>query len=200
MAVVNSEEKWVFVCEPHTASRGTKAALLELPGSREVGNHHIDVFQIMKQEDILGFDTICTVRNPLDTVVSRWRLGKGYNRPFKEWVQSPDSELKSKWFGHYRFSNIVCWFENLRVDLNYVFQRAVPLLHNPKHKTLDKDDWSCYYDEESFKVVTELYSDYIEEFGYQLSFANGRASIRIDESTRKKRLHKIGYGRSETMR
>ena len=197
MAVVNSEEKWVFVCEPHTASRGTKAALLELPNSREVGHHHIDVFEIMKSEDILGFDTVCTVRNPLDTVVSRWRLGKGHNQSFRDWVLSPNAELKSKWFVHWEFSNIVCWFENLRVDLNYVFQRAVPLLHNPKHKTLDKDDWSTYYDEETFDVVTAQYTNYIDEFGYRLSFTDGHVELEIDQKARKRRLNQIGYGRAK---
>lgn len=195
MAVINREEKWVFVREPHTASRATAAALLTIPHSEELLPQHQSILDIIPQENVLGFDVICSVRNPLDVVVSRWRLGKGHTLSFREWVLSPEAELKSKWFGHWQHSNIVCWFERLHHDYNYVFDLTVPIEHDPRHKTLDKDDWSSYYDRDTFRVVTEQYDDYIKEFGYQLSFANGRATVQIDEPARKRRLQKIGYGR-----
>lgn len=192
MAVVNYQDKWVYLMEPHTASRAVHEALIQDPNCEYAGTHHASL-QDIGVEKLLGFDVICTVRNPLDTVVSRWRLGKGNKTPFAEWIRT--GEIESKWSGLWRSCNIVCWFENLQLDLNHVFQRRVPLVHDRKHKTLDKHDWSTYYNEETFEFVTARFKEYIEAFGYQLVLVNGRVHAKVDREVRKRRVRVIGYGR-----
>lgn len=168
-----------------------------------IDQHHATLEEVMDKatEPLLGYDCVCTVRNPLDFVVSRWRLGKGHRLPFAEWVKKNPDQLHSKWSGLWKACNIVCWFENLQNDLNHVFDRRVPLEHNHLHRTNNKQAWGSYYDKETFEIVVNHFADYVSTFGYENTFiGDGVIATSISKAARKNRLRKIGYGRHQPER
>lgn len=179
--------------EPHTASRSVHEALIQDESCCYIPPHHVSLDQIISDK-LLGFDCICAVRNPLDMVVSRWKLGKSHNIPFAEWVSKTD-QLKSKWGGLWKSCNIICWFENLQDDLNFVFQRDILIQHNIKHRTLKKEPWWSYYQPDTVQVVTDHFREYIQEFGYEYTWTGSTLICSVNKSARRKRLKKIGYGR-----
>jgi hypothetical protein len=84
MAVVNHKQKWIFLAEPHTASRATREALLANCGGSPVGHHHIDLKELagprehMDPRRIGEYKVIVGVRNPFDMMVTKYLYaGKG---------------------------------------------------------------------------------------------------------------------------
>lgn len=202
MAVVNYDEKWIYFMEPHTASRAVNNALLKDKACHYAGPHHSTISQItdmsrddftsIPMEKLLGFDSICTVRNPLDMLVSRWRLGKGQFISFHDFVakNNQPNRLQSHLSGFWKSCNIVCYFENLQADLNFVFGREIPIEHNNLHRTLEKKPWSDYYDRDTFDSVTKYFADYSEKFGYQHEWQDNKAVTYLDASSRM--INKVG--------
>lgn len=78
MAVVNHSQKWVFLAEPHTASRAVREALLANCGGSLVGHHHISLAELtgprehMDPRRIGEYKIIVGVRNPYDMMVTKW--------------------------------------------------------------------------------------------------------------------------------
>lgn len=183
--------------EPHTASRGVHDALSQLPDCEIVEPHHVTFERMtcprrgtVKREDVERFERISTVRNPLNVLITLWSIGHGRRSSLRDWVISNTTtgRLESSLGGFWRTSTIVCWFEFLQDDLNYVFQKPVPLRHNQEHKLPNKADWWTYYDDETFDVVMQYYQPFIEKFGYQIG-RDGVLTVRQD--VRQQWLRKI---------
>ena len=190
--------------EPHTASRGVHDALTQLPNCEAVDPHHVTFERMtcprrgtVKREDVLDFDRISTVRNPLNVLITLWSIGHGRRSPLRDWViaNTTTGHLESSLGGFWKTSNIICWFEFLQDDLDYVFQRPVPLRHNKEHKLPNKDDWWTYYDDETFDIAMQYYQPFIQEFGYQIG-RDGVVTVR--EDARKKRLTRLRGGTRQT--
>lgn len=203
MSVVNHDNKWLFLCEPHTASRGTSEALLKLPGSQTIGHHHQTLTQLtdpMKEgttplEELIGYDVICTVRNPLDVIVTHWKVSSNSRRdqwPFDKWlkfnIHTPmvNIPLHRMLWSH---CNIICYYEHLQEDLDRVFKQPVPLGYDEKHKTRHKEHWSTYYHNGLLDYIMIYYQNFFDNFGY---YFDGQLCVRVDQSVRQKRVRPIG--------
>lgn len=204
MAIINHTYKWLFLCEPHTASRATSEALLKLPGSESIGHHHQTLTQLtdpQKQdtlsiEDLAGYDTICTVRNPLDVLVTHWRVSSNSRRDqwtFEKWlrfnIHTPmvNIPLHRMLWSH---CNIICYYEHLQEDLDKVFNQHVPLQYNEQHKTRHKEHWSTYYDIDLLALIMLYYQSFFDNYGYCWS---SNTCVEVDQSVRQKRVQKLWY-------
>lgn len=198
MAIINYTEKWVYFMEPHTASRAIHDALVKVNGCQSIGPHHGDYKRIWdratNQDGLLGFDLICTVRNPLEVLVKLWMISHDRFGTFPNWLALKCGEefSLSRLGGFWKSCNIVCWYENLQEDLNFVLQKDVNLIHNPEHKTPNKQPWQTYYNDAMFDMAFAFCKPFMDEFGYEIQ---RDGTVTLNESTRKKRLKKIGYGR-----
>ncbi|MHA2264766.1 MAG: hypothetical protein ACXAEN_20435 [Candidatus Thorarchaeota archaeon] len=208
MAVINQREKWLFLCEPHTASRACSSALLQIDESREIAHHHATLAEItnpQKQgttplERLLGYDVVSVVRNPLDVLVTSWLASSNSRRDewadFGEWLRfhiHGETVRNPLHRGLWQQCNIVCYYEHLQDDLNHVFDREVHLLYNTAHKTKRKQHWSNYYDKSLLDLVLLYYQSFLDHFGYE--FTKNRREVVIDPVVRKRRSRKVGYGR-----
>lgn len=85
MAVVNHQQKWLYLMEPHTASRAVADYLKKHLGGSEVGHHHIGIPELTNRnrthipaKQLQGYRIIATVRNPFDMLITKWKYsGKG---------------------------------------------------------------------------------------------------------------------------
>lgn len=205
MAVINYEEKWMYFMEPHTASRAVQDALIHQPNCHAIEPHHVTLERMtcerrgtVTKESVLGFDAVSTVRNPLNVAITLWSIGPGKHNPFRDWVlgSQGQSYLDSPLGGFWKTSNIICWYEYLKEDLEYTFQRQITLRRDKKHKTPNKQLWWSYYqDADVFEFLTDYYRDFIEEFGYEYHHEGGEIKVTVNEDARRKRRRRIGYGR-----
>ena len=182
MAVVNHQRKWLYLMEPHTASRAVCEFLKKNCGGSEVGHHHIDLPELVDRSRchldpraIKDYDVLCTVRNPFDTLITKWRYsGKGgmrkeraetvarnHNMTVEELLESPlnKSQPLHEWVmgnvdhpnlndpsrGLVYNANKVVYYEYLNDDISFTFGRPLEVPCNQKHVTEGKEPWQTYY-------------------------------------------------------
>lgn len=197
MAMVNMTHKWLYLWEPHTASRATQEALQSLGGSK-IGHHHIDINELTHWRNqqiplsrIPQFKVLATVRNPLDTLVTRWKFSEFKSQPFVEFVRDnmhlPIVTNASK--GLCQQADTILYYETLQSDLDWVFSQAVPLRRNADHKTPDKKNWQHYYygEWDIVQELTQIYKPYLDMYGYSIEFISKLPTVRI--SYAKKRTY-----------
>ncbi len=205
MAVINRRDKWVFLCEPHTASRATSEALLKLDGAEQFGHHHQDLLQLTNAnktgtvplQSLVGYDIICTVRNPLDVLVTHWWISSNSRREewtFEQWItfnlnnQIVYTPLHRQLWQH---CNSFCYYEHLQDDLNHVFKQDVPLGYDEQHKTKHKQHWRAYYSDESLELILMYHQTFLDHFGYIITARD----MVVDGQVRDRRRKQIGQGR-----
>jgi len=205
MAVINQNEKWIYLFEPHTASRATQKELMKIEGSEEFGHHHVGLTEMTDPRrqkttplaTFAGFDVICTVRNPFDVLVTNWKAGSSRDWEFDEWIefnlhQSIVNVPLHR--GLWQQANIICYYEYLQEDLNFIMGREVPLGYNQGHITHGKQHWSTYYNKSNLNLLLMYYQNFMDSFGYRFSDSK-RTSVEVDELIRQRRRRRIGYGR-----
>lgn len=204
MAVINQLERWLFLCEPHTASRACSLSLSQIGGSREIAQHHASLFDLTNPhaqgtiplERLLRYNIVSVVRNPLDVLVTRWLTSLQETWPdFGVWLRTNIHEgtiRRPLHHGLWQDSNTVCYYEHLQDDLNHVFDRDVLLLYNRAHKTKRKQHWSEYYDDSLLDLVLLYYQGFLDHFGYE--FTKNRREMVVDPVVRQRRSRKIAYG------
>jgi hypothetical protein len=183
MALYNRDLKFIYLAEPHTASRATFDAIEKsLPGTAKIGHHHISIAEMtnwrrvhLRQTDVVKCTVVTNVRNPLDTVVTRWKHG-----PFKDvsfWRVLTEHQnnvsISDPGMGLYREAEFFCWYEALELDLQWMFNRdGLRLQRNPEHITEGKHPWQEYYrgQRELVDTMVELYKAYLDKFGYQIGW------------------------------
>ena len=190
MAVINYNRKFIYLFEPHTASRATQDALkAHVKGSSTVGHHHIAMEHLtawrrqhVEPRRIKEFKVITTVRNPFDTLITRWKHGEHKNKLLEEFVDTCwDSELLQPARGLYKDAPYFCWYEHLQDDLRWMFSNSkLELGLNPLHKTEGKKPWQDYY---TFKLYDMLcqrpdWITYMERFGYHIT-RDGRIELSV---------------------
>lgn len=90
MAVVSDKFKYVFLAEPHTASRSITNALITQHGASEIGHHHISHAHLISREGInlrrQKYTFFTVVRHPFDLLLTMYYVSKRHI-PFFEWLQ-----------------------------------------------------------------------------------------------------------------
>ena len=180
MAVINYNRKFIYLFEPHTASRATQDALRQyVEGSSIVGHHHIAMEHLtalrrqhIEPRRVKDFKVITTVRNPFDTLITKWKHGEHKNKSLEEFVDTCwDSELLQPARGLYEEASLFCWYERLQDDLRWMFRNpGLDLGYNPLHKTEGKRPWHDYY---TFTLYDRLcqrpdWITYMNRFGYHV--------------------------------
>jgi len=111
---LDPERKIAFFSNPRTASTATTWVLWHEYGLRRQGSrHHVQAMP--------GWKTVCTVRNPLDTLVSWYYLHRNFEGSFQEWLDTP--ECHNKWvkrglFFALPYSECVLRYEHLQEDFD----------------------------------------------------------------------------------
>jgi len=177
MAIANHKSKWLFLMEPHTASRAVTAALPQVGGVR-CGHHHIDIATITRRDraeisakKIGEYKVIAAVRNPFDMVITRYKAAKS-DLSFHEWVMKmmglnrlePSNGLEAT-------ATHFVYYEHLAEDLETTFGRPIDLGYDDEHKTVDKEPWQTYYHGEGslVKALTIHWFPYLMKYGYDVN-------------------------------
>lgn len=197
MAAYNRDLKFIYLFEPHTASRATLVTLQEhVKGTANIQNHHINMEGLtnwrrlkIPKKDALMARVIATVRNPLDTIITRWRFSGFKDISFERFVMTNKNHQSviNSGMGLYLEAEYFCWYEDLEADLQWMFNRPEMRLHsNTEHKTPNKEPWWVYYQDKPdlFEFLAETHRPYCERFGYQLEWVDDRPVCEIDQNTR----------------
>jgi len=205
MAIVNVHQKWIYLMEPHTASRAVNDYLMANKMGSKIGHHHIGIPELTDRRrqhitvDISQYKIICTVRNPFDVLVTQWKHSQ-QKVEFIEWMEkavNSDTLAATPLMGLWRQCNTFVYYEHLNEDLSTVFGRKIELDRNPAHKTEGKRPWLDYWCQD-LKLLDTLYAKYSEfnsMFGYRLTYDTDLGVVMgIDQETREKRCRSISGG------
>ena len=203
MAIYNRDLKFIYLFEPHTASR---AVLQHLPkyvrGCAKIDHHHIGIQEMahwrnakLRPKDALQSRIICTVRNPFDTLITRYRVSGFKHVEFQRFLdnQMENPIIINPGMGLYQEAEYHCYYEDLEEDLRWMFNRPeLTLGWDDKHKTAGKEPWWTYYtDKGSVDKLCHTWRAYFTRFGYQIDFRDGRPYLEIDPDIRKQRCPKL---------
>jgi hypothetical protein len=157
MAVINEEQKWLWLHEPHTAGRSLTLALLEMPGSRDIQPHHCS------PEVPADFEIIVTCRNPFDMLVTRWMSLNYRNETFAHFLtmgmDAPSNGLGLRATSYLRY-------ETLTADLKAMFGREIEL--PMVGRTPKKKNWRTHWTPDDYEryMNRDDWRDYMRQFGY----------------------------------
>jgi hypothetical protein len=185
MAVINDKYRFMFLCEPHTASRSVRDALMTLETSRETSTyHHCDVPRAihnnyLTRQQALDYFYFSTIRNPHDWLVTQWyiscsRIGDG----LLPWMRKHYKKNQRNGTLFWRFLdnvNVFMRYEKLQEGLNQVLAKrgAPPLELETKiksdYKTPGKTTWEREWSESMYEWAALHYPD-IDQYGYQQGF------------------------------
>jgi len=202
MALYHRDLKFIYLFEPHTASR---AILEHLPkyvqGTAKINHHHIGIQEmtnwrksILKPKDALEARVVCTVRNPLDTLLTRWRVGAFKDVSFRRFFdnQKDNPQIVNPAMGLYLEAEYFCWYEDLEADLRWMFNRdELTLGWDDRHKTKGKEEWYTYYEKDMVDYLCDLYKAYLKRFGYNIEFTDGRPVCHLDTDIRAQLCQKL---------
>jgi len=198
MAVVNHSKKWLYLMEPHTASRAVTEVLLNQLGGSKCGHHHISIDHLTRRDrceipakKIGDYRVVTTVRNPFDMLVTRFAPQTRHDTNFGEWVRErldkdiggplPSAGLEAT-------ASHFVYYEHLVDDLQMTFGEYIDLDWNQKHKTIGKQPWYHYYenDEELVNLLSNHWSGYLSKYGYEVAYDPYAAApvVAINQTTR----------------
>lgn len=178
MAIANDKWNFIFLAEPHTASRATRDALLKLEGSYNAGSHHSDIKTLLHQKHLhrrkrSRYTTFCTVRNPADILTTLWLqlqpTCESEDRAFPDFIRYWGAKRPGTFFfRHAESADRTIRYENLEGDLNFLLRG----LHAPSVKlgevigaTRNKAPWFRYYTIADLWYMLENYPE-IAHWGY----------------------------------
>ena len=188
MALVNTTRKFIYLFEPHTASRATELALAQVYGSKVTGNRHAGIRELISdgyitQIQAAEYRIVCTVRNPLDTYITRWMIKS--NRHTDNMVDDIQAKhIKLTGLGLWAEATDHVWFEHLDEDIQSLFRVKMPKA-DPKHKNKYKNKpWQDYYNIESFSLVVAACKPYMDKFGYRPFIIDKKVEVTVDKNIR----------------
>lgn len=162
MAVINRKAGYLFLSEPHCASRAVSHALLQHRGSEAVGQH--DSFdhlvargRIQPDEKLLIFSV---VRDPRSWLVTRYHhLNSWHKRGFSAFLdyQLDNDLLKNVMFTHGPVCNRIVRYETLNDDLAKLMAKFsltvgdLPVIG----KTPNKQPWYEYFQGDDINKLRE---------------------------------------------
>jgi len=202
MALINTNRQWIYLLEPHTASRSTSIALQKL-GFISVGGWHAKLAPLHEAgmiPDPTDYEVGVTVRNPIDVLITKWLKGRPKKISLWDWMRETDPVyFRHPLMGLWKTGTTFCWFEHLTEDLQYVFNNpTITVDFDPTHKcredaSLAKRPWWKYVQEDHrvLDKALRMYGDFMKVFGYHYAEWNGRPHMFIDEDTRNKLRRQI---------
>lgn len=176
MAVANEKWQFVFLAEPHTASRAVRDALLTIPGTYKAGSHHISMEVMLNYKNLRHrkrsyYTTFCVVRNPADIMVTVWLQSYEYTKQSQtlgEFIRRFGiNKPTAYFFKHAPTADHVLCYEDLQEELNCLLRS----LHAPSvtldtvGQTKDKDPWFRYYTAADLEYMLSNYPE-IAQWGY----------------------------------
>ena len=178
MAVANDRWNFIFLAEPHTASRATRDALLTLEGSYNAGAHHTDIHTLLREKHLRRrkrsrYTTFCTVRNPADILTTLWLQLQptcvSEVRTFPDFIRHWGVKRpETFFFRHAERADQIIRFENLQEDLNIILRGLqVPSVRLGEviGATRNKAPWFRYYTIADLRYMLEDYPE-IARWGY----------------------------------
>lgn len=163
MAVVSDKFKYIFLAEPHTASRSVRNALIEQHGANEIGHHHISRAHLVSREGInlrrQKYTFFTVVRHPFDLLLTMYYVSKR-RLPFLEWLH----EKLEHGFSYTHGGKVLppdCYirYERLDLELNNLMERLkaprLELLLMGITKDKPKDYMTAYGPEEIAFVIKQ---------------------------------------------
>jgi hypothetical protein len=169
MAVLNRERKYLFLSEPHIASRSIQKALLAHAGSEAIGQH--DTLNRLGI-DTEGLRIFSCIRHPCDWLVTRYmhltswhRLG--FTAFLNDFIKTVEQSRTI--FLHAKMSERLIRYETLKGDLEQLRQDWIlpPIRLEQIGVTAHKGRWLQYYDSESFRKVNKWLHDFAN-YGYKV--------------------------------
>ena len=181
MAVINDKYKFMYLCEPHTASRSTRDALMTLETSRETSTyHHINVARALHNhyltlEQAREYFFFTTIRNPHDLLVTKWFVSNHQRHDFFKFIRGHVKTMKEDtlfWRFH-REVNTFIRYERLEEGLNKILSRlgapSVQLPYKKEYKTEGKGKWRDEWSARMARWAREHYPD-IDRYGYLFDY------------------------------
>lgn len=178
MAVINDKYKFIFFCEPHTASRTVRDGLMTLEGSRETSAyHHINLDRaihnrFIRRHEVPSYFMFATIRDPHDLITTDWLIKTAQRKPLRQFMVDSHPGMQKDDTLFWRFLkdiHVFIRYETIQASVDKVLRAvqapAVVLDYNPKYKTQDKKHWTEYWTEREFKAARQFFPD-IERFGY----------------------------------
>ncbi len=200
MALLNKQLGFLFLFEPHTGSRAVLKALQQSHGSTVIGNHHTGMADLIVkgciQDDLrYKLKVFSTVRNPLDTFITRWvRFPRRRSPNMNAYIRAQQSTdiISNPGLGVYRDAPNLLWFEYLEEDTRRIF--GLSLDYDPDHKCKEKRPWNEYFEEDrdSFDRLSRLYAGYCKEFGYGYRWVGDKLFCDVDPQVKVAKQSKIG--------
>ena len=174
MAVWNPKYNYLFLCEPHAASRSSVEALLTHDESREIGHHHIGIPEIRQKtlvprqrlKDALSFETF---RNPYDLLVTRWFYHDRRRHSFADYMRIcwEHGQIGGTLFWRTKGVKRYAAHEVLQGSINELLAEvnAPPVTLPFVGVTKDKPKWWTLYDKELLDYVTQHFED-VRRYNY----------------------------------
>ena len=176
MAVANERWKFIFLAEPHTASRAVRDALLKIEGTYKAGSHHIPIaallnYRCLRHRKKSYYTTFCVVRNPADIMVTIWLQsstrrdeGETLGEYIRRWgISKPTSFF----FCHAATADEVLHYEDLKEELNGFLRsiHAPSVVLETVGPTEGKEPWFRYYTADDLEYMLSSYPE-IAQWGY----------------------------------
>ena len=183
MAVINDKYEFMFLCEPHTASRSVRDALMQLETSRETSQyHHINVARAIHNhyltpEQASEYYLFATIRDPHDLLVTKWfiSVSRRDQTGFFKFISEHIKTLKDNtiFWRFYRDVNTFVRFEKLEQGVNQILRGlgapTVTLDHKREYKTDGKGHWRDEWSERAYRWAADNYQD-INRYGYNRGY------------------------------
>lgn len=178
--IVNHKARWVFFCEPHTASRACQIALPKcFPDAEPIGAHHDGPDKLPPECEDYTFVT--TVRNPFETLMTK-RWGAATRRePVESYLERMwnHDHLKPCYGFCFRCQRIV-YYEHLVEDLRTIFgNKSLGLKHDYRHASPNKPKWHEHIPREWIMRYGQRQDVvwYMAAFGYFIDYDTGKVEI-----------------------
>ncbi len=174
MAVVNDKRRFIFLAEPHTASRAVRDALLKVEGSYKAGSHHLPIGEILKRtrhRKRSYYTTFSVVRNPADIMVSLWlqsSMYKNHTELLADYIRRWGKRKPTPFFfRHANDSDCIIHYENLQDELNSLLQKlqAQSIQLEVVGGTEGKAPWFRYYSASDLCFMLSNYPE-VAQWGY----------------------------------
>jgi hypothetical protein len=174
MAVINRLAGYLFLSEPHCASRSLTQVLCSHKGSVPIGQHDT-LEQLISKGDVSVDDAVlkfCVIRNPKDWLVTRFHHMTSWHKAgFKSFLkyQIENDTLSRVMFAHAPVCNRILRHETLLPDLkNLLAKFSLKVTELPViGKTKGRQPWRDYFDEESLGCL-RTYMKNIPTYGYSV--------------------------------
>lgn len=184
MAVINDKYRFMFLCEPHTASRSIRDILMTLETSRETSTyHHCDVPRALSNHFLTArqaseYYYFATIRDPYDLLTTQWYISSPRRDQLFKWIRGYTKNMRhATLFWRFLFNkeplyNVKTFirFEKLEEGLNQVLdQLGAPAVQLPErkdeYKTPGKTEWQHEWSGRLIDWAAEHYPD-INRYGY----------------------------------